>query len=724
MRSLGFIQTALVALGFQLYFSTCVFSGGIGSNDRKPKSASINRSAREVVLKNPAHAAMLARKALALSLQENQFGEYMIACHTLADVKRLARDTDSSLYYCRKGLAVMDQASDPKITATLFGLLGLCFEILGDYDSARSYYRQALTIGSKENDVNGMAVSNDNLGVVYRYLGEYDTAFSYHSKALDLFVSLKEKRGIALVYNNLGNLYYVKAEYNKAIYYFLKSLKIKEEGKDLKGSASTLNNIASVYYINGNYPKALEYYRKGLSVLARLGDTTGQSVARGNMGLVFYDQSQYDSALYYFNKALKGYGYAGNQPGIAAILGNIGLVYYDQKEYPQALEYFQKALDAKRRIGDRQEIAISLNHLGSTYLKLKNFDMALKHADEAFAISRELHIRKEQYEAFDLLSSIYAGMGNFRKAYECLYQYSILKDSVFNEEKHAQITEMREKYETGKKEQQISLLSRDKAVKDLQISRQQNILFMAGLAFILVASVSALLFGRYLLKQKQSRLELERKNLEIEHRLLRSQMNPHFIFNSLNSIQSFITGKEIPEAEVYLAKFARLMRYILENSRKSFVFLEDEINTLTLYLELEKLRFENKFDFNIAVDPALDQETTEIPPLIVQPFVENSILHGIRMKKGKGLIGIDFRMNTHVLLCEVTDDGIGREKARQMIQRSGEHQSMGIQLIRERLDIFNKELQTDCSFSIEDTIDVNGAVCGTKVLISLPVRNA
>ena len=214
--------------------------------------------------------------------------------------------------------------------------------------------------------------------------------------------------------------------------------------------------------------------------------------------------------------------------------------------------------------------------------------------------------------------------------------------------------------------------------------------------------LAVLLFNRYKLKQKQVRIELEKKNIDIEQRLLRTQMNPHFIFNSLNSINSFITDNNSDSAQSFLSKFARLMRYILDNSRKSFVPVEDEIATLQLNMELEQLRFDNKFDFEIEVDEDIDPEFTYIPPMLIQPFVENAILHGLAGKKERGLIRVGFSANKELMHCFVEDNGIGREEAMEIKKKSGKatHRSLGMQVTKERLEILNEKTTEEVLFQI------------------------
>jgi hypothetical protein len=218
-------------------------------------------------------------------------------------------------------------------------------------------------------------------------------------------------------------------------------------------------------------------------------------------------------------------------------------------------------------------------------------------------------------------------------------------------------------------------------------------------------------------------LEIEKQLFDLEQKALQLQMNPHFIFNSLNSIQSFIVNNDSDKATLYLAKFAQLMRLILANSREQFVPVKDEIKVLIYYMDIENLRFDNKFDYKITVDPEIDDDFVGIPPMIIQPYVENAILHGIIHKKEKGNISIILSLRKENIHCVVEDDGVGREKAMEIKNNSGfEHKSRGMIITKERLEILNKQIKGQISVNVFDLKDENGIAKGTKVEIIIPFK--
>jgi len=222
-------------------------------------------------------------------------------------------------------------------------------------------------------------------------------------------------------------------------------------------------------------------------------------------------------------------------------------------------------------------------------------------------------------------------------------------------------------------------------------------------------------------KEKERHLEIENQVQELEQQALRLQMNPHFIFNSLNSIQSFVIENDTDKAINYLAKFSQLMRLILSGSREAYVPLEDEIKSLSYYLEIERLRFNSKFDYKIEVDDAIDKEFIETPPMIIQPYVENAILHGMINKKTKGFLSISFKIVDNILRCVVEDNGIGREKAMELKKVSGlQKKSRGMLITQQRLEILNKQTINSLYVHIEDLHDKNNKATGTRVIIHMP----
>lgn len=286
---------------------------------------------------------------------------------------------------------------------------------------------------------------------------------------------------------------------------------------------------------------------------------------------------------------------------------------------------------------------------------------------------------------------------------------------------------MQVRYETENKENQIKILTQKGEIDRLEISRQsqqlteqRNIIISTIVFVLLVATILYLIFIRFRLKQLAEKEKAERKSLETEGRLLRTQMNPHFLFNSLNSIQSYISEADTFMAETYLSKFALLVRSILEHSRKNLVNLSDDLKALKLYLEIEQLRFKDKFDFHVETPEELFENEYFIPPMLIQPFAENAIIHGLRHKEEKGNLLIRVEKDNGLIVCTVEDDGIGRLRSMELNRHKAEKSSLGMQVTRERLEVLKQQINKKADVQINDLNDKTGNSTGTRVTLWIP----
>ncbi len=222
-------------------------------------------------------------------------------------------------------------------------------------------------------------------------------------------------------------------------------------------------------------------------------------------------------------------------------------------------------------------------------------------------------------------------------------------------------------------------------------------------------------------KEKQL-AELQQQKTELEMQALRAQMNPHFIFNSLNSINRFILQNNKIQASEYLTKFSRLVRMILQNSQASLITLESELEALQLYLEMEALRFNYHFSYKISVPSDLDISVLKVPPLIIQPYVENAIWHGLMHKEEKGQLDIEVSQENNYLFFKITDDGIGRKQSAALASKSAtKHKSMGLKITAHRIAMMQNSNGKVSPITINDLVEHDGTAAGTEVIIKIPV---
>ncbi len=250
-------------------------------------------------------------------------------------------------------------------------------------------------------------------------------------------------------------------------------------------------------------------------------------------------------------------------------------------------------------------------------------------------------------------------------------------------------------------------------------------IFKILIAILIIATVWIIFYRRFKRVRDKHRvekkmLEIEKQKFDLEQKALRLQMNPHFIFNSLNSIQSYIITQNTDKAVQYLAKFSQLMRLILANSSYKYISLKEEVRSIQYYLDLEKLRFENKFSYTLKVDKNIDQEFIQIPPMIVQPYIENAIIHGLLHKSTKGRLEIGFKLKNESVICTVLDNGVGRVRSGEIDKDSGiKRKSRGMLITKARLEILNRQSDDQFSVLIDDLKDAKGVAKGTRVTLNI-----
>ncbi len=547
--------------------------------------------------------------------------------------------------------------------------------------------------------------------------GEYAKANVRANEALSISEKINFEKGLSVSLNAIGIIFWYQGNYPKALEYQYKVLKISEEAGDKRRIAGSLNNIGNIYHEQGDLSKALEDQYKALKIYEEIGAKPDVANLYNNIGVIYRKQNDYAKALEYHTKALKIREEIGDKAAIASSLNNIGVIYQEQSNFPNALEHYNKALKIFEEIGDKKNIANLLINIGNNYFKQKKYPEALIFQNQSLIPAKEIGYLEGIKEAEKSLSEIYEQLNDNGNALTHYKKYITVRDSVFNETKSRQIAEMRTKYEVNQKEKEIALLTNEKKLKETKYySIILSILFISILLFAL--------YNRYHVKQKliaeKQKLIIEKQLIEIEQRALLLQMNPHFIFNSLSSIGSLIYENKPQVAVKYLTKFSRLMRLILEYSLESAIPLAKEIELLKCYVELEQFRFEDKFDFTVFVDPEIKNNIT-IPPMLIQPHIENAILHGLNTKSGKGNLELKITSVNNNIICEIRDDGIGREKAMQQ-QNETNHKSMATDITNKRLEIINQNNSNPIQLTIEDLKNAEGSALGTSVKLTIPFQ--
>ncbi len=588
------------------------------------------------------------------------------------------------------------------------------------FDTAKYYAGLSRVLAKKLGNPTGIAMAYNITGMTFTSVGYYDSALPYLDSALAIFKGIKDTTGIVFVQNNLAVAKMHLGKYADALTYYQQNLAFAEAKLDYENMLLACNNMGVAYYDWKKYHQSLTYYKKALNLLDKLGEEERKGPVYNNLGEVYRKIGKTDTAQYYFKKSYRINKKHNKQHSLLVTITSMGDIYFDNAEYQKAYNQYNDALAISKKIPDDLNTSLITIKIGNVLNKLNRKDEARKYLFQGLKLSERLRLTNNIMEAYKGLVE----NGYLSKDADLTYTYyqklMVLNDSLFNDKNLKTINELEAKFKTAQKEREIAILNAEKKANELEIQMQRNQKYFVIITVLILLFVVYLFFNRYRIKQLKIKTALEQARVSFEQRLLRSQMNPHFIFNSLNSIGSFIGTNNITEAQSYLTKFAKLMRHILENSRKPDIPLEDEIQALQLNLELEKLRFENRFDFTIVVEENIEVENTYIPPMLIQPFIENSIKHGFINMKEKGEIKLSFTKTDNLLICEITDNGIGREKAEQIKKQSNtKHKSLGTQVTMERFEVLKSE-NPEAGFTIIDLKDKSGNASGTRVIVKIP----
>jgi two-component system, LytTR family, sensor kinase len=396
-------------------------------------------------------------------------------------------------------------------------------------------------------------------------------------------------------------------------------------------------------------------------------------------------------------------------------LSNLGWNYYNEKRYGEAIKYYNRSLEYSIPAKIFFNSTNSYGNLGTIYRDMGDMKRSRENYIEALAQGKA---GKDVYNLswiYKDMSDMYLMNSDTSNAYKSFVMFKVYSDSLMKSQKTEGLAEARIRYEAETRNRELELLS-------LRIKNQKLLIYGYTGLFVLSLAILLLLLSRAKINNKRRISEMNRKISEITQANLRQQMNPHFIFNTLNSIQYYMYQHDKLATNNYLTKFSSLMRRVLENSRHTSVPLQDELDALKLYLDLEMIRFKDRFDYIINVDEEIDPILYKVPTMLIQPYVENSICHGLMPAEGKGTVKIDIKLKNEHISCIIEDNGIGREAALQR-RRSSEnnHNPLGTQIVSSRLDLVNALYGTSLKTIYTDLRNEAGEPSGTKVEIQIPI---
>lgn len=532
-------------------------------------------------------------------------------------------------------------------------------------------------------------------------------------EGLEQYMVERDSAKIAEALSDLGYLYQSQGAYDKALRNFQQSLSIRERIQDQKGIAYSLNNIGALYWELGKADEALEYHVKAITFFEENNMDEETGIATANLGEIYLIKEAYDKALHYFNRALALNRKLGHQIFEANNLNSIGSLYLKKNETGKAIQYFRRAALIQEKAGDKNGLALSHYHLGLSYKQQNQPRDALHHFKISTSLADTIHGNDLLIKSLVQSAAINNQSGEYKIAYNDLNRAKLLNDSIFNLQRTGQFEELKASYETERHIMENKNLKQSNNKNNIIIRQHRILLIMT-----IILSLSIVLIVWLYLQKRRSADKL--KAIEMEQKLLRSQMNPHFVYNTLTAIQNNILQKTVREGVNLISSLASLMRLTLENSSNEFILFEKELQSLKLYLMLQLQRYKDQFNFQIDIDPLINENELLVPPMLIQPFVENAIEHGFCGINYKGMISITYRLAEKGILCEVTDNGIGYQSGFLKQKEDCNHRSYGIDITRQRINILKNKYKLNARIDILDLCTED--ISGTKVIVLMPIK--
>ncbi|MGB0178144.1 MAG: histidine kinase, partial [Owenweeksia sp.] len=443
------------------------------------------------------------------------------------------------------------------------------------------------------------------------------------------------------------------------------------------------------------------------------------------IGDVYLEQDRPEEAVDMYNQNIKVAEELNEPKEIGRANDKIARIYTESNRLDDALNLRERSIAIYNLSGDTALLANEYLERGKIENELNQVVSAQKSLELALKLAQASGQKQTEREAYREISALAEKQGRSEKALAYYKNYVNLQDSAFQERQSELEQELELNRSFNQQQQRIELLEKNDDLnrKTIQILRQNESLARESmtnqrlLIYGLIAGILALAVTGYLMYKNMQQKKIANQLLALKS--LRSQMNPHFIFNALNSVNHYISQKDERSANKYLSDFSRLMRAVLEHSQKDFITLQKETEIIALYLKLEHDRFREKFDFELNVDEELDQDHIEIPPMLVQPLVENAVWHGLRYRESKGFLLVHYALEDQQLTVRIEDNGIGREEsARLKTQNQQKGVSTGMSNIEHRLQIINDMFRTSIKMEVIDLPNREG----TRVILRMPLK--
>lgn len=598
-------------------------------------------------------------------------------------------------------------------------LLEEASELMGNNNSvALDKVQEALAISITDEDKFQEAQCYLLLGSINQNIEEWDLSVnSYQSALLILESDYPESLQYIEALSGMANSYEQLERYSEAISVLDKKLNAVDISED---KAATYLDLADNHLKAGNYMNTENALDNADEIILKESLQILQIRSQAIRAKLLAQQDNVDEAVDFYQQS-QSFNIALDSIGVQNTLNEVSLeetkeelinAYSRQNRVDEEIQLRNQSIADNSSRGRSKEVSKEKVALSKTLIDIGNTSAAIKELEDAAILASKSSDPVERAAAFEALGDAYFEAGNTKESVEAYRSYrQAMKDA-----EQQRILQQQEKEGILKKQQDIFSLSSELALDESRYNLQENQLFLQRIA---IYGLLFLLFGAFI--SVYFILKNARKSKTMSEMLalksLRSQMNPHFIFNALNSVNQFIAVNDERAANKFLSDFSKLMRLVLDNSQKDFITLAEEQEIISLYLKLEHNRFRDKFNYTFEVDDEIILDSVEIPPMLIQPYIENAIWHGLRYKEEIGQLDVKFILKDEKIIIEIADNGIGRKKSAELkTANQKSHKSTGISNTQERVTIINKVYHKNYNVLVSDLNEHEG----TLVTIELP----
>lgn len=654
-------------------------------------------------------------------------GDKMAEANTISSIAFEHTQNDSyieALRYRNTALKIYEGLNNVDGLMSTYLGIGSVYGNMANYTMALKNILIALKMASEAGKKNVMAGALRNLSVLYQYENNLEASLSAATESLKIYEEMGNKRGIASANGSLGVIYTKQKKYEEAINVFTRALEIYKDLDDKRNEAYMYNLIGTVKTSQGKLDEALAMCRSALQLRSEANDKWGVAESGINIGSLLAKQSallseneakiKYDSAIMYISKSatvMKDIGYKQSEQ---AAYKQLSEIYLALKDYKRALEYKEMHFKIKDSI---------MNNETTRKLEQQRTQFEVEKAVTEEKLQKEKLLAEERIESeknladerarHELLTAQDKYLFDLALADERTGQEKIKAEEQLNKEQAL----AEEKYKSG---QMLAATRAQQESEKAAIKRRNELLMMAA-GMLLLILIFTFLYQRQRTQKQRAleRADAVHKMAELELQSLRAQLNPHFMFNSLNAIQELILMEDNERSHTYLSRFSKLIRILLDNASQPFIPLKKEIDFLELYLSLEKLRIPD-LQYKIEIDPGIDTGHISVPNMMLQPYIENAIWHGLSPKTNDKKLALSIYRENGAVKYVIEDNGIGRKKASELkgLYRK-EHKSKGMELLTKRFKLLSDEFGSDIKTVITD-LPKDGNTGGTRVTISVP----